>query len=76
MAAYGAVAGAATSAGLVLGGFLTDWLSWRVGFLVNVPIGIAAMLAALRYIAATERRSGRFDRGGGLSSTLGAGATR
>jgi mannose-6-phosphate isomerase-like protein (cupin superfamily) len=57
----------------VLGGFFTDWLSWRVGFLVNVPIGIAAMLAAPRYLAETERHPGRFDLASGLNSTLGAG---
>jgi EmrB/QacA subfamily drug resistance transporter len=72
MAAYGAVAGAATSAGLVLGGLFTDWLSWRAAFLINVPIGIAAMLAASRHLAETERRPGRFDLASGLSSTLGA----
>jgi EmrB/QacA subfamily drug resistance transporter len=72
MAAYGAVAGVATAAGLVLGGLFTDTLSWRVGFFINVPIGIAAMVAAPRYVAETERRPGRFDVTGGVISTLGA----
>jgi len=72
MAAYGAVAGVATAAGLVLGGLFTDVLSWRVGFLLNVPIGIAAMLAAPRYLAESERRAGRFDLVSGVMSTLGA----
>jgi MFS family permease len=72
MAAYGAVAGVATAAGLVLGGLFTDTLSWRVGFLINVPIGIAAMLLAPRYVAETNRRPGRFDVTGGALSTLGA----
>jgi MFS family permease len=44
------------SLGLVLGGVLTSWLSWRVGFFVNVPIGDAMMLAAPRYLPKTERR--------------------
>jgi EmrB/QacA subfamily drug resistance transporter len=72
MAAYGAVAGVATAAGLVLGGLFTDTLSWRVGFFINVPIGLAAILLAPRYIAETERHSGRFDVTGGAISTLGA----
>jgi EmrB/QacA subfamily drug resistance transporter len=72
MAAYGAVAGAATAAGLVLGGFFTDVLSWRVGFLINVPIGIAAIVLAPRYVAETERHPGRFDVVAGATSTLGA----
>jgi EmrB/QacA subfamily drug resistance transporter len=72
MAAYGAVAGVATAAGLVLGGLFTDTLSWRVGFFINVPIGLAAILLAPRFIAETERHPGRFDVIGGAVSTLGA----
>ena len=41
IAAYGAVAGIGASLGLVLDGVFADLLSWRVGFFVNVPIGIA-----------------------------------
>jgi EmrB/QacA subfamily drug resistance transporter len=72
MAAYSAVAGAASAAGLVLGGVFTEMLSWRVGFLINVPIGSIAILAALRHIAETERHPGRIDLASGLNSTLGA----
>jgi MFS family permease len=36
---YGATAGVGASLGLVLGGVLTDLISWRVGFFLNVPIG-------------------------------------
>jgi EmrB/QacA subfamily drug resistance transporter len=71
VAYYGAVAGIGASVGLVLGGVLTDWISWRVGFFINVPIGIAMMLAAPRYLPETERHSGRFDLAGALSSILG-----
>jgi EmrB/QacA subfamily drug resistance transporter len=71
VAYYGAVAGVGASLGLVLGGVLTSWISWRVGFFINVPIGIAMMLAAPRFLPETERRSGRFDLVGALSSTLG-----
>lgn len=38
---YSAVAGIAASVGLVLGGILADWLSWRVGFFINLPSGPA-----------------------------------
>jgi EmrB/QacA subfamily drug resistance transporter len=71
---YGAVAGIGASIGLVLGGILTDWLSWRVGFFINLPIGMALMLGAKRYLTETERRSGQFDLSGALSSTCGMGA--
>lgn len=71
VAMYGAVAGMGASVGLVMGGVLTDWLSWRVGFLINVPLGIALMIGAWRWIAESERRSGSFDIIGALTSTLG-----
>jgi EmrB/QacA subfamily drug resistance transporter len=71
VAYYGAVAGVGASLGLVLGGVLTDWLSWRVGFLLNVPIGIVVMLAAPRVLAETAPRPGRFDLVGAVSSSLG-----
>jgi EmrB/QacA subfamily drug resistance transporter len=68
---YGAVAGLGASVGLVLGGVFTDWLSWRVGFLINVPLGIALIFGARRFIAESERRSGSFDALGALTSSLG-----
>lgn len=68
---YGATAGVGASIGLVLGGIIADWLSWRVGFFINLPIGIALMVGALRYIKETERHSGQFDLLGAISSTLG-----
>jgi EmrB/QacA subfamily drug resistance transporter len=71
LAYYAAVAGAGASLGLVLGGVVADWLSWRVGFYINVPIGIALIAAARRYLSESERRSGDFDSAGALSSTLG-----
>jgi EmrB/QacA subfamily drug resistance transporter len=74
VAYYGAVAGIGASLGLVLGGLLTDWISWRAGFFINVPIGIAMMLAAPRYLAETEPRPGQLDVAGALSSTFGMSA--
>jgi MFS family permease len=67
VAYYGAVAGVAASLGLVLGGVLTSWISWRVGFFLNVPIGVAMTIAAPRYLAETPRRSGERRRGGRAS---------
>src|SRR5205807_4406558 len=71
VALYSAVTGAGASIGLVLGGLLTDWLSWRWGLFVNVPVGAAVLLLAPRYLAETERRVGRFDLAGAGSCTLG-----
>ena len=67
MAAYGALAGIGTAAGLIIGGALTETLSWRYGFLLNVPIGLAAIVAAPRYLDETVRHAGRLDVPGALS---------
>jgi EmrB/QacA subfamily drug resistance transporter len=71
IAYYSAVAGGGGSVGLVLGGVLTDWLSWRWGLFINVPVGLAVILLAPRYLPETERRPGRFDLMGAVTSTLG-----
>jgi EmrB/QacA subfamily drug resistance transporter len=71
LAYYAAVAGVGASVGLVLGGVVADWLSWRVGFYINVPIGIALMAGARRYLDESERHPGEFDMAGALSPTLG-----
>ena len=74
IALYSAVAGIAASVGLVLGGALAEWLSWRVGFFLNLPIGAAMLVAARRYIAESDRSRGSFDVAGAASSTIGMSA--
>jgi EmrB/QacA subfamily drug resistance transporter len=71
VAYYAAVAGVAATVGLVVGGIFAGLLSWRVGFFINAPIGIAMMLAAPRYLPETERRPGELDAAGAISSTVG-----
>ena len=71
---YSAVAGGGGSLGLVLGGVLTDWVSWRAGLFINVPIGLALVALAPRYLPETERKPGRFDFAGAAFSTLGMSA--
>jgi len=68
---YSAVAGAGGSVGLILGGVLTDLVSWRWVLFINVPVGIAIVIFAPRYIAETPRTEGRFDVLGAVASTLG-----
>jgi EmrB/QacA subfamily drug resistance transporter len=68
---YSAVAGGGASLGLVLGGVLTQWVSWRSGLFINVPIGFALIWLAPRYLPETEREPGRFDLAGAAFSTLG-----
>jgi EmrB/QacA subfamily drug resistance transporter len=52
VAAYSFVGAAGASIGLVLGGILTQTLSWHWIFFINVPIGIAATALAARVLAA------------------------
>ncbi len=73
VALYGATAGIGASLGLVIGGALAHWISWRAGFFVNVPLGIAMIALAPRFLPASGRLRGRFDLFGALSATLGVG---
>jgi predicted MFS family arabinose efflux permease len=57
--------------GLVVGGMLTDWVSWRWGLFINVPIGIALVFAARQVLTETAPEKGKFDVAGALTSTLG-----
>src|SRR4029450_5449248 len=68
---FGAVAVAGGAIGLLAGGILTSWLSWRWVLFVNVPIGIVLASLAPLYITESERRPGTFDLGGALTSTAG-----
>jgi EmrB/QacA subfamily drug resistance transporter len=58
---WSAIAAGGAAAGLLMGGILTDIASWRWVFFVNVPVGIATTLAALRFVpesrVETEQRS-------------------
>jgi EmrB/QacA subfamily drug resistance transporter len=71
LAVYAAVSGAGAALGLLLGGILTEYLSWRWVLFVNVPIGLALMLGAYTYLHDSERLRGRFDFVGALLSVAG-----
>jgi EmrB/QacA subfamily drug resistance transporter len=60
-----------SSLGLVLGGVITEWLSWRWVLFINVPIGIAVVVIAPLFVAETPRQAGRFDLAGAVTSTAG-----
>lgn len=74
VALYGATAGIGASLGLVIGGALAHWISWRAGFFVNVPLGAVMIALAPRYLPETGLTRGRFDVAGALTATLGVGA--
>jgi EmrB/QacA subfamily drug resistance transporter len=54
-AVYGGIAGGGAAIGLILGGALTEYASWRWTLLINVPIAIGAAVFAARLV--TESRS-------------------
>lgn len=47
---FGTVAGAGSAVGLVLGGVLTEFVSWRATMLINVPVAALLVFAALKYL--------------------------
>ncbi len=47
---WGATIGLAVAIGPLVGGMLTSWLSWRWIFLVNIPIGVAAIALAVVHL--------------------------
>ncbi|MET0424358.1 MAG: MFS transporter [Actinoplanes sp.] len=69
---YGAIAGGGGAIGLLLGGVLTEYASWRWTLLVGTPIAIVAALAAVRFVDESKAEgSTRYDLPGALTSTLG-----
>ncbi|WP_129791717.1 DHA2 family efflux MFS transporter permease subunit [Sphingosinicella sp. CPCC 101087] len=61
MAVFGAGVMIGPILGPVLGGWLTDSFNWRWVFLVNLPVGIVALLLMLRFLPAAPRQKRRFD---------------
>jgi EmrB/QacA subfamily drug resistance transporter len=74
MGVYAAMSVAGGAVGLLAGGLLTTYLSWRWVMFVNVPIGIAVALAAPRVLGESQRQRGRFDLPGALTGTGGIAA--
>jgi EmrB/QacA subfamily drug resistance transporter len=71
-AVYGAISGTGAAIGLIAGGSLTEYLSWRWTMYVNVPIAIAVAIAALPLIR-ESRADGdrRYDALGAITATAG-----
>jgi EmrB/QacA subfamily drug resistance transporter len=74
LAIYSAVVTAGGSLGLVLGGLIIQWASWRWVLFINVPIGIAVTLVTPLFVTETPRQPGRFDLSGAVTSTAGVAA--
>lgn len=70
---WSAIAAGGGAVGLLLGGILTDALSWRWVFFINLPIGLVAIVLALRFIRNTkaETRPETIDVAGAVAVTAG-----
>ncbi len=71
---YTGVSIGGSALGLVLGGIIVEWLSWRWIFFVNLPIGIALVAGAHAVLPETDRHHGRLDVAGAITSTTGMSA--
>ncbi|MEO3871149.1 MFS transporter [Nonomuraea sp. B12E4] len=74
LALYGAAAPAGGTAGVFLGGVITEYLSWPWVFYINIPIALVALLATGPLMPAAQARRGSIDVLGTLTVTLGLGA--
>ena len=68
-ALYGAAAPAGGTAGVFLGGVLTEWVDWRWVFLINIPIGLLVLAVSRSWLPAMPGRRGGIDVAGSLSVT-------
>jgi EmrB/QacA subfamily drug resistance transporter len=73
LSVWAAIASGGSAVGLLLGGILTETLSWEWIFFINVPIGVGIVLAALRLVpnSRVEGGSRHFDLAGAVSVTAG-----
>ncbi|MDT0323583.1 MFS transporter [Streptomyces millisiae] len=74
---WGAVSGAASALGVLLGGVLTEYLAWPAIFLVNLPVSALTIALTWRFVAEsrdTARAGVRVDWPGTVAFTLTAGA--
>ena len=69
---YGGISGGGAAVGLILGGLLTQYVSWRWTLLINVPIAVGAAFFATRLVreSRSEHRSS-YDVPGAVTSTAG-----
>ena len=71
MGVYAGMSVAGGAVGLILGGLLVNFASWRWVLFVNVPIGLLVALAAPRVLGESARQRGKFDLPGAITATAG-----
>ncbi|HWB38570.1 MAG TPA: MFS transporter, partial [Rugosimonospora sp.] len=74
LALMSAVAGGGFAIGLIVGGLLTQFGSWRWVLFINVPFGVAALVLTPRYVREPARHPARLDLPGALTGSAGVAA--
>jgi EmrB/QacA subfamily drug resistance transporter len=71
---FSAMASSGFAVGLILGGLLTEWLTWRSVMFINVPFGLVVLGLGARHIAEPPRNPARLDVLGAVLATFGVGS--
>jgi EmrB/QacA subfamily drug resistance transporter len=71
LALYGAAAPAGGTAGVFLGGVITEWISWPWVFYINLPVALIVLALTPRLMPSAPIRRGAIDWGGALTATAG-----
>jgi EmrB/QacA subfamily drug resistance transporter len=71
LAVWAAIAVGGAAVGLLLGGVLTEYLSWEWIFFVNVPVGVIAVLLSMRFVPESKADTAGVDVAGAVSVTAG-----
>ena len=74
-AIYGAAAPAGGTAGVFLGGVITEWLSWPWVFYINVPIALLVLAVTPGLMPSVASRRGSVDVAGAFTATAGLALT-
>ncbi|WP_270090761.1 MFS transporter [Sphingobacterium sp. SYP-B4668] len=67
---WGASSAAGGSAGVFLGGAITEWLSWHWIFLINIPIGLAVLFFSRGLLFKGSIQKGKVDVAGAVLATV------
>ncbi|GAB3206742.1 MFS transporter [Nocardia tengchongensis] len=74
LALFSGMSSAGFAIGLIVGGLLTEWLSWRSVLFINVPFGLVVVALAVRYLPAAHRKPAHLDLPGAVTATFGVAA--
>ena len=74
-AVYGAAAPAGGTAGVFLGGVITEWISWPWVFYINIPIALVVLALTPRLMPGAPVRRGSIDLAGAVTATAGLALT-